>query len=296
MEHKLEILEGCPMCGSKEFVEAHGVKDYSTSNESFTICRCNTCGLHFTNPRPNSDSIGAYYESEMYISHTNQKKGLFAQLYQYLRNKALVKKHGWINRYISTGTLVDYGSGTGEFLHFCANQNWKTIGFEIAEGPRNLAKKNYGLDVRDPKMFSDLPNESVDVLTMWHVLEHVGELTNHLNTVSDKLKINGLFVLALPNLESWDAKKYQEYWAAWDVPIHFYHFSKENIKFMAQKFGFEIVEIINMPYDAYYVSLLSEEYKSGKKNWLRALWNGLQSNLKAGKDNASSLTYILRKL
>ncbi len=292
----MEQILSCPLCGATKFHQYLKTIDYSTSKEEFTIVSCDSCDFLFTNPRPNEKEIGKYYESPKYISHTNSKKGLFGRAYQIVRKQAVEKKMRWINKHTDTGSLVDYGCGTGEFLNYAQESGWNTIGFEIAELAREQAIENYGLDARDPEGFGELPNGSVDVITMWHVLEHLPNLESKMNELVSKLKTGGLLVLALPNPESWDAARYGKFWAAWDVPIHFYHFKKKNIDFIATKFGLSLVETINMPFDAYYVSLLSEEYKTGKKRWLSASINGLKSNLKAGKDNASSLTYILKKL
>lgn len=294
MKQNMKELNACPICESKEFGKSLEVKDYSTSQEEFTICECKNCSFLFTNPIPEED-IGRYYDNPNYISHTNSSAGLFGSAYQFFRNRALKLKLDWIRPHINKGLLVDYGSGTGEFLNYCNTQGWVTKGFEISKPAREMSIANYGLDIEDPKEFGDLKNESVDVITMWHVLEHLPDLRKSIELLVSKLKKQGLLVLALPNPESWDAELYGKYWAAWDVPIHFYHFKKKDIKRLAKMYGLDMIQINKMPFDSYYVSLLSEEYKTGSKNWLRAAFNGWKSNRKAGKDNSSSLTYILKK-
>ena len=290
------VLEKCPLCGSSDFFEKIEVKDFSVSKEVFKIVECSACLLLFTNPRPANEDIGEYYKSESYISHTNQKTGLFGKIYQVLRNRALTKKLYWIKKHSAGKTILDYGSGTGEFLNYCVNQGYCATGVEIADEPREKAISSYGLNVLAPNELESLENDFFDIASMWHVLEHVDQLVPSIKNIASKIKRNGILVLALPNPNSWDAKKYKQFWAAWDVPIHFYHFKKTNIEKLAATIGFDLVETINMPYDSYYISLLSEEYKSGKKKWINAVFNGWYSNFKAGKDNASSLTYILRKL
>ena len=296
MKQNLIRLDTCPICGHQNHKAYLTVKDHSTSQELFSIVECSECHFLFTNPRPSDDSISEYYKSDKYISHTNQKTGWFARVYQVMRKEALKGKYKWISKHIKAGHLLDYGSGTGEFLDFMKNKSWQVKGIEIAEGPRSQSIKNYNLEVLAPTELENFKPNTFDVITLWHVLEHVGNLNETLEELVLKLKRNGILVLALPNPESWDAKQYKDYWAAWDVPIHFYHFKKSDIKRIAEKIGLELIEIINMPFDAYYISLLSEEYKTGKKNWSKALLNGMISNKNASTDNASSLTYILRKL
>jgi 2-polyprenyl-3-methyl-5-hydroxy-6-metoxy-1,4-benzoquinol methylase len=291
----MKKIENCPICNATERSDYLKVEDFSTSQEEFTISQCKSCGFLFTNPIPDENEIDKYYDNPNYISHTNSSTGLFGSVYQFLRKRALRKKLGWIEAHMPSGTLVDYGSGTGEFINHCMANGWRAHGYEISESARNMAKTNYDIDVRHPNAFSDLEDQSVDVISLWHVLEHLPDLKHTIERMSQKLKVGGLLVLALPNPESWDAQKYGRYWAAWDVPIHFYHFKKQDIKRLAEQTGLSIVDVINMPFDAYYVSLLSEEYKTGSKNWINAAYAGWMSNRKAGKSNASSLTYILKK-
>lgn len=290
------ILINCPICGSEKHKLSISVKDFTVSKEIFNIVECGGCGLLFTNPRPGINDIGDYYKSASYISHTNQQTGVFGRLYQFLRNRAIDRKLSWIEKHSSGNEILDYGCGTGEFLSFCSKQGWNTIGVEIADEPRKNAISRYGLNVISPLLIDSIALNKFDVVTMWHVLEHVDNLLDTVRTIVAKIKPGGLLVLALPNPESWDAKHYKEFWAAWDVPIHYYHFKKEDILRLADMAGLSLVETKNMPFDSYYISLLSEEYKTGNKKWLEAVKIGFLSNLKAGPNNASSLTYILRKL
>ncbi len=289
------LLKNCPLCGSEKHTKFLNVKDFSTSKEVFSVVSCEDCKLLFTNPRPEKDEIGAYYNTLNYISHTNQKAGLFGLLYQNIRKRALAKKLHWIEARSPKGRLLDYGSGTGEFLNHCQSNGWHVKGVELADGPRENSIKDYGLTVYSPGELNRIEDGSVDVVTMWHVLEHVEDLLGLSTQLTNKIVSGGRLVLALPNPESWDAKHYKEYWAAWDVPIHFYHFKKKNIELLAEKLGLVLEDTINLPYDSYYISLLSEEYKYGRKRWFNASINGFKSNLKGKDANASSLAYVLRK-
>ncbi len=290
------ILDNCPICGCGVSNKKHSVKDFSFSKEVFDIVECERCKFLYTNPRPDSEKIQGYYGSLAYISHTNQRTGLFGKTYQYLRQKAIKEKEKWISKHVSSGSILDYGCGTGEFLMYCRTKGWSVAGIEIAEEPRKQAKENYNLTVLSPKEIDDLVEGQFNVATLWHVLEHMDSLRPSLQKIISKLNKEGLLVVALPNPVSWDAKYYKEFWAAWDVPIHFYHFKKEDVLTLFSSLGMELIEIKNMPYDAYYISLLSEQYKFGRNNWIKAFFFGAISNLKAGKNNASSLTYIFKKL
>ncbi len=131
---------------------------------------------------------------------------------------------------------------------------------------------------------------------MWHVLEHVHDLNETLAKLRSLLTNNGTVFIAVPNHESYDAQLYKNYWAGYDLPRHLWHFSKENIKTLLTRHNLKLQAIVPMRFDAYYVSLLSEGYKNPAKSSLiksaSAFTRGLISNLKAGKDNHSSLIYI----
>jgi 2-polyprenyl-3-methyl-5-hydroxy-6-metoxy-1,4-benzoquinol methylase len=239
--------------------------------------------------------LGRYYDNPNYISHDAERKSAFAKTYNLFKTIALQLKHRWIAKYVSPGELLDYGSGTGEFLDFMRSKGWKVKGVEWAADVRDKAASKYELELYAPDQLKAVPDESLDLITMWHVLEHLPDLRQTFEKVLTKLKSGGVLVLALPNPESYDAKHYKNFWAAWDVPIHFYHFRKKDVQMLADLHKLNLVAIRNMPFDAFYVSLLSEEYQKGSKKWLSAFFNGLKSNYKGRNSNASSLAYILRK-
>ena len=294
----MEELKNCPLCHSDEIRMAHTIKDFSTSQETFQVSVCTNCSLLFTNPRPRAEAIGRYYDNPNYISHTNSRRGVFSILYQSIRARAIQTKLGWLKQQLGTerGALLDYGSGTGEFLNKARTAGWHTTGIELADEPRKMSIENYGLTIYSPVELNEIAPCSQDAITMWHVLEHLPDLQKSLQSILEKLRAGGLLVVAVPNYESPDAKHYKEYWAAWDVPIHYFHFSKKSMEVFAERNGLELIDVKPMPFDAYYVALLSEEFAFGRKRWISAFVNGTLSNMRAGKHNTSSLTYIFKKV
>jgi len=291
----MEKIESCFICGSKEFLIFLDCKDHFLSQEKFKIIECENCGFKFISPRPDENEIGKYYQSEEYISHSGNKKGLVNLVYQIIKNYTIPKKFLLINKYSKGKTILDIGCATGEFLNFFKSRNWRTFGIEPNEKAREFANENFGLDVYEENKIKKFENNYFDVITMWHVLEHVHNLNERVGEIKRILKNDGILFVALPNPDSFDAKYYKEYWAGYDVPRHLYHFNKLNVKELFDKFDMKIIQKIPMKFDAFYISLLSEKYKTGRKNWFRGLYNGWISNLSGMKsNNHSSLIYLIK--
>lgn len=294
----METLTSCPLCNSDSLVPFLECTDYTVSKELFTIVQCGSCGFRFTNPRPEESKAGAYYQSDDYISHSNTSKGLVNGLYQQVRKITLKRKLQQVNSVSgkSNGSLLDLGCGTGEFLNTCKQNGWNVKGIEPSQNAREFATKNYGLEVQDAGAWNAFGDNTFDVVTAWHVLEHVYDLAGTIQQVKRMLNANGVFVVALPNCSSADAEFYGKFWAAYDVPRHIWHFTPAHVKSFFEKQGFKLESVLPMPFDAYYISMLSEKYKGGNVNYGRAVVHGYFSNSNAKKtgNTYSSQIYILR--
>lgn len=286
----------CPVCKSQSFDPFLTCEDHTVSHEKFNIVSCNQCQFKFTNPIPDISGLGDYYKSEDYISHSNTKKGVISRLYHLVRNYTLKGKLKLVSSHVSRGTILDYGCGTGMFLDVCQTAGWRAIGMEPDSGARKIAR-DMNLKVHPDKndISKSYLNEKFDAITLWHVLEHVTDLEETLNWFKAKLNRDGVLIIAVPNHTSFDAKHYQEFWAAYDVPRHLYHFEPNTITQLLSTYGFTLVEKLPMKFDSFYVSMLSEKYVKGSIRYLNAFLNGLKSNLKA-KDAGeySSVIYVFK--
>ncbi|WP_350289529.1 class I SAM-dependent methyltransferase [uncultured Croceitalea sp.] len=267
-------------------------KDYSISQEEFELFYEEDLDMLITKPTPNN--LDKYYESEAYISHTDSKKSFVDKIYQLVKSHSLKKKVSLLNSFGASERMVlDIGAGTGDFLLAAKKQNWKIAGVEPNASARNRASEK-GVVLHSE--LNKISNNKYEVITLWHVLEHLSDLENQIKTIVSLLSENGTLVIAVPNFKSYDANHYGKFWAAFDVPRHLWHFSKKSIEKLFAKHQMELVKIKPMVFDSFYVSLLSEKYKSGKQNFVRAFINGLKSNLKANSTKEySSHIYILRK-
>ena len=273
------------------------VKDHSVSGEDFQLLLNKELDMLETFPKPVGEKLSEYYKSEDYISHTNAKRNLFEKIYHLVRTVSLKRKLKLINSFQSEGRgLLDIGCGTGDFLETAKKNNWNVVGIEPNEQARSVANFKTNNSVFDIQHLETLNKNSFDVITLWHVLEHLPNLEDHIETFKKLLKPDGTLVIAVPNYKSYDAQFYKSFWAAYDVPRHLWHFSKDSIRKIFNISGFELIEIKPMVFDSFYVSLLSEKYKKGYMNPFRAFWVATLSNLKARRTREySSLIYILKQ-
>jgi SAM-dependent methyltransferase len=289
-------IRNCPACGAANPQFSFQCTDHFLTKERFDILHCTVCCVFFTYPQPGTEEIGRYYRSEKYISHSDTSKGIVNKMYRFVRGISVQNKFRLVSRYSSRGSLLDIGCGTGHLLRAFADKGWETRGIEPGEEARGYAVDKFGLKVEDEPALATLPDASFDVVSMWHVLEHVHDVRERMKQVKRLLKEDGLAVVALPNHAAWDAKHYGPLWAAWDVPRHLYHFNREAVAKLARESGFVVKAVLPMPFDAYYVSILSEEYRTGKKRMAAAVLNGWKSNRKARRTGEySSLIYLLEK-
>ena len=268
------------------------VKDHSVSGEVFELWLDEQYEILVTHPQPSLEKLPSYYESEDYISHTDGRRTLFEKLYHFIKGIALKKKLNLVNSLSTKGSILDIGAGTGEFLLTCKNDGWHVTGIEPSERAKQIAhQKGIGME----ESLANLADHSFDVITMWHVLEHVPNLEQQLKELKRLLKPNGVLLVAVPNYKSYDAKVYQEYWAAYDVPIHLWHFSKNAISKLFALQSMKLVQVLPMKFDSFYVALLSEKYKNGKMNFFKAFFTGLRSNWFGNRyKEYSSHIYVLK--
>ena len=272
------------------------VIDHSVSKEVFEIIESNYEGVLETLPKPSKENLPSYYKSEDYISHTDTRRNLLEQVYHLVRKSAIKRKLQLINSFNSEDkTLLDIGCGTGDFLKTALDSSWDVRGIEPNPQARKNANTKTNNAVSDTSELERFKKNSFDVITLWHVLEHLPNLEEDIKTFHKLLKPNGTLVIAVPNYKSYDAKYYKTFWAAYDVPRHLWHFSKEGISTLFQKFNFKLEKTHPMLFDSFYVSLLSEKYKNGFMNPFNAFLVGLRSNYKARTSNEySSLIYIFK--
>jgi 2-polyprenyl-3-methyl-5-hydroxy-6-metoxy-1,4-benzoquinol methylase len=293
LEHKF-----CIVCNSEKFSLEMNAKDFSVTKEEFAIYRCSKCRFVFTRNAPLETDIGKYYQSENYISHSDTKKGVVNKLYHLVRKIMLSRKYQLIKNLHTDKEILDIGCGTGYFLDYMKNKQYKTLGIEADKQAREYGKEKFHLEILTNE---DLINGAVktefSIISLWHVLEHLYKPEYYMHIIHGLLKNDGYLIIALPNLNCFDARYYKSYWAGYDVPRHLWHFSPETIEIFARNNGFEIIEMKRLLFDSFYNSILSEEYRSNKLSIFSGGITGLISMVKSlfNIRNSSSIIYIMKK-
>jgi SAM-dependent methyltransferase len=293
----LEKLENCLVCGHNKFKTLFSCKDFVASGEDFQLQYCESCTFLFTNPRPSISEIGKYYQSDQYISHAGEKKGLIYKVYDIVRDFSIKQKLNLIKKYHKTGKLMYLGCGLGYFLNGVKiDKTFDALGVDVSDEAVEYVKKTFNIDVKNETELDNLENGSFDIITQWHVLEHVHFLNERMQQLQYLLKDDGTLFIAVPNSKSKDAEMYKEYWDGYDVPRHLYHFNQKSFKMLMEKHGFEIIETRPMYFDAPYISMRSEVHMKHKYPFINGAISGIKSTASAlSTGEHSTLLFVVKK-
>jgi 2-polyprenyl-3-methyl-5-hydroxy-6-metoxy-1,4-benzoquinol methylase len=293
----MEEIKACPICNSTRLSDYITTKDFTITQQTFSIKKCDSCNLLITTPRPKPNELDQYYLSTNYISHAKKANSLFDRLYLLARKFTLKSKTNLLNSYAQKKSILDYGCGTGAILAHLKHDGWKIAGVEPSNEARTIALEH--LPNAEIKPSLEEIKSKFQIISLWHVLEHVANLSEVLHNFKRVLEKDGVLIIAVPNPNSWESSIYKEYWAAYDTPRHLWHFDKKSINRLATLTGYKLVKILPLKLDAFYISMLSEKYRNKgimkSPQFFYGLLNGLYSNLKAFQTGEfSSLIYILK--
>lgn len=295
-----QYLSRCPACGSEHVANKFTAVDFTATGETFDVYECAACGMRFTQNAPIEQEAGKYYHSPEYISHSDTRKGIVNTIYHHVRSHMLRRKSHLVMQALGSreGRLLDIGAGTGYFANEMKRRGFYVNAVEIDEGARKFAADHFGLTEENISALDAYPSENFDVITMWHVMEHVYRLSEEWQKLHRLLRNNGRLIIAVPNCDSADARHYKELWAAYDVPRHLWHFNPHTMRLVAQQHGFKLVATHPMPFDGFYISMLSEKNRGSKSPFIKGLIQGFKALSQASynKSRSSSIIYVFEKL
>ena len=269
------------------------VKDYLVSSDDFEV-NWNNDKQRAETKIPSGTDLNKYYQSKDYVSHKKAKTSLEDHIYFLVQQIMHRFKKGVVKRHSSDKKLLDYGAGTGNFARFMSDNAYKVYAVESNSRALIIAA-NKGLTV-----FSDLKEVSFkvrfNVISLWHVLEHISDPENTLLDLRSRLEKNGKLFVAVPNFKSYDSQYYKAFWAALDVPRHLWHFTTPGVQMLMDQSGFKMVAKYPLWFDALYISYLSEQHLGSRWPIIRGFYIGLISNIKAFfSGEYSSLIYVFEE-
>jgi 2-polyprenyl-3-methyl-5-hydroxy-6-metoxy-1,4-benzoquinol methylase len=293
----MEEIIACPICNSTQLHDYIVTRDFTMTKKKFSLKKCEGCNLLITTPRPQPDELGQYYLSTEYISHSKKANSVFDKIYLIARKFTLKSKTKLLDSYAGKKSVLDYGCGTGAMLAYLKKKGWKIAGVEPSNEARAIALEELSSTEIKPSL--EETNGKFQVLSLWHVLEHIPNIREVLHNFKRVLEKDGIVIIAVPNPNAWESNVYKEFWAAYDTPRHLWHFNQKSIQLLAETAGYKLVNILPMKLDAFYISMLSEKYKNNGQlkplQFVRGFLNGLYSNVKAFQTGEySSLIYILK--
>ena len=279
------VSRGTNICNSIE------TKDYLVSNETFLVEEKEK-GISFTKPVVNDEKIEKYYNTTDYLPHSSNKT-LMSFLFDFFSKIMVKNKTSFMLSLGAVNTYLDYGCGVGKLINSMKKKGVESYGYDTSSLAVSACNNK---SLKASSNLDDLPNQ-FDLISFWHSLEHVSDYTKALKKTKQILSKNGSVVVALPNYDSFDAKFYSKFWAAYDTPRHRVHFTKKGFVKAAKQLGFDVVKIKPLLLDSFYISMMSEKYKQSFFYFLKGLFIGALSNIFFFfSKQASSHVFVLKNL
>jgi 2-polyprenyl-3-methyl-5-hydroxy-6-metoxy-1,4-benzoquinol methylase len=235
----------CPLCTATETGLFCVVpqKRAGGPDHSWSIVRCRECGGGWTAPLPDQRQLASFYPPA-YLGDTESRlEQFFSGRLQRTRSwRNELEKVKLVERFIGGGTILDVGCADGTFLWALNARNWTRHGVEhIKEVVRLVSARMPGLHLTAGDIFaSSLHEGQFDVISLWHVFEHLVEPGRVLDRLFGLLKPGGWLFIAAPNIDSLQAHLFRQYWFAFDVPRHVFHFSPSSLRRLLARSGFQV--------------------------------------------------------
>jgi 2-polyprenyl-3-methyl-5-hydroxy-6-metoxy-1,4-benzoquinol methylase len=224
----------CILCGSANRTVLY-------SRNEWKVYKCIECNLGVLDPQPDNEELASLYQQEYFQSNYNDKLLLDSPE---MKQRLKQEKHRvrFFRKLKKSGKVLDIGCGRGYFLLACQKRGYEVEGIDISTDASIYVSKELKIPVHVGDVNSiNLPEKSFDVITMWHSLEHTVDPNVYMQITRRWLKDDGLLVVDVPNYASHDAIKTWNNWLGWQIPYHFYHFTKSSLFLLLSKHGFSVI-------------------------------------------------------
>lgn len=232
----------CNICGSKEYKNFKKINDYQ-------IVKCSQCGLVYLNPRPIQQEINKEYSAEYHIERLLRKEPKTIKEIEEEINKNIGRAEEIVSQFGNKGKLLDIGCSAGFFIACLRRYGWDVKGIDISEWATEFAREKLKLNVFTGMVEDIQFNKKFDIITMYHILEHLPNPIGSLKKVSEIIADDGVLIIKGPNLSSFDRAWHGEKWRRYDLPLHLYHFTPNTYQMILKRAGFSIQKIVFQYWD-----------------------------------------------
>ena len=225
----------CILCGGMD-------RGPLVSDGPWTVHKCTGCGLGVLDPRPDPAELGELYRESYFVSHY---ENVLPPGSDGMRRRLSQERHRveFFRKYKCAGKVLDVGSGRGYFLEACRRRGYDVGGFDVSDDAAASVREAFGIEVKTGEMREDLFDPgSLDVVTMWHTLEHTTDPRVPLRLAWKWLSPDGILVVDVPNHESTDARRIGNAWDGWSLPYHFFHFTPSSLEDLLARNGFRSLD------------------------------------------------------
>lgn len=259
--------------------------------------------LSLPHPVPTAEDLARHYPPEYHAFTVSQPS--------FIQKSGILQRARLIQHLQPTGgALLDLGCGPGFFLQaFQSSPSWKLTGIEPENTAATFAREQFHLNVLTGDLFSaTLASESMDVITLWDVLEHLPDPAAHLAEISRVLTPLGWLVIKTPHPNGWDASIFKQYWVGYEAPVHLSLFTPQVLHQFLTATGFTRYRVITLgtDYRPFFKSLEISLRNSNRENLarrvsplsnflpIRMIISPILSLLRAA-GKVSSLVYVYQK-
>jgi 2-polyprenyl-3-methyl-5-hydroxy-6-metoxy-1,4-benzoquinol methylase len=244
-------LPVCPICLAPDTILYASGWDrlFGLAKGEFALFRCRSCGCIFQNPLPDPSSLAAFYPPEYWWAQKSQSRSLIARVFTKMEKRYREFVTGDHARFLDMCArkysipgklLLDIGCGGGTFLHVARSYGFVSHGMDSSARAVEIARNQYGLAVRSGEIGSNVwGTDRFDIVTMFHVLEHLPDPMLGISYAAGLLKPEGILIIQVPNISSIQARLFRNAWYGLDVPRHVVNFTPKAIKCLFAKLGFE---------------------------------------------------------
>lgn len=269
-EISTERVASCPICRSVNRSRFASGYDYElqTCRNEWHFWRCGECKAVWLDPRPTAAELDVIYPCTYYAYTRSEKVHGIARKGKELLDR--IKLSSFLKRTGAPSSFLDIGCGDGRYLDLFTRRGIskdRIYGLDLSqEQVRRLHERGYQVYRRRVEECCEIPTGSIDLATMFHVIEHVADPVRVVSKIADWLSPGGALVIETPNLDSWDARLFQQqWWGGYHIPRHWTLFEADSLARLLEQCGLQVKQCT---------------YQTGHASWMNSFHHAAKYNMR----------------